>query len=152
VPKPEICKFTDSEINFGDWAFVHVRLGDYVDSQYDIGLGKYYKQGLELLKAAGLTKFLVFSDTPEKINLADYESLCEPGNIRLVSGISVWETLYMMGQCSGCLCANSTFSWFGAFACASSGVLADRIFMPDVWIKNVTGNPVPIWATALPVV
>lgn len=152
VPKPEICKFTGDGINFKDWAFVHVRLGDYIGGQYDIGLDTYYKQGLALLKGQGLVKFLVFSDEPEKINLADYESFCEPENVRVVSGISVWETLYMMGQCGGGLCANSTFSWFGAFACASSGVDSNRLIMPDVWIKGVVGNPVPKWATALPVV
>jgi hypothetical protein len=142
IPNPEICRI--NSMDFSNTYFIHVRLGDYEDSQYDVGLDYYYKSAIELCKPC---KFLMFSDEPAKINLAQFmltEDICQI----VPKDISVWESLYLMSLCKGGICANSTFSWFGALGC--SGRCDGKIYMPAVWIKNKVGNPVPAWATELP--
>jgi hypothetical protein len=139
IPKPEFCRF--NSVDFSNTYFIHFRLGDYEESQYDVGLDFYYKTAIELCKPC---KFLIFSDQPDKINLAQFMLTLDDCTI-VSKDINVWESLYLMSQCSGGICANSTFSWFGAFYC--KGV---KIYMPDTWIKNKVSNPVPVWAEGLP--
>jgi len=141
IPKPEICRF--NSMDFSETYFIHVRLGDYEDSQYDVGLDYYYKSAIELCKPC---KFLLFSDEPAKINLAQF-ALTGINCTIVPKEVNVWESLYLMMMCKGGICANSTFSWFGGLACSGFG---GKIYMPAVWIKNKVGNPVPDWATELP--
>ena len=140
IPKPEFCRINLGEIDFSTAYFMHVRLGDYEESQYDVGLDFYYKSAIELCKPC---KFIIFSDEPQKINLAKYMLTLEDCII-IQKEVNIWESLYLMSLCKGGICANSTFSWFGALACKG------QIYMPTTWIKNKVANPVPIWATELP--
>jgi hypothetical protein len=146
VPRPQVCKF-DAMHNFTNTYFIHFRLGDYVDSQYDIGLDKYYIDACRLLSGG---VFLIFSDEPDKVNLTRY-GLTADKCVIVPKNVGVWETLYLMSLCAGGICANSTVSWFGAFGCWSR-TGSKLLFMPDTWIKNKAGSPVPKWATALPCV
>lgn len=140
IPKPEFCRINSSTVDFSTTYFIHFRLGDYEESQYDVGLDFYYKTAIELCKPC---KFLIFSDEPQKINLEKYELTLEECQI-VPKEVSVWESLYLMSQCKGGICANSTFSWFGGFYCKGG-----PIYMPSSWIKNKLGNPVPAWAKPL---
>ena len=45
------------------------------------------------------------------------------------------ETLYLMSQCAGGICANSSFSWWGAFLNPHR-----KIVMPDKWYPHSTLN------------
>lgn len=137
IPKPEICRI--NSVNLSETYFIHIRLGDYEESQYDVGLDFYYKTAIELCKPC---KFLIFSDEPAKINLARFGLTLDECQI-VPKEVSVWESLYLIAQCKGGICANSTFSWFGALACSG------QIYMPNVWIKNKVANPVPAWAKPL---
>jgi hypothetical protein len=144
VPKPAIISFDSAAVNFTKTYFIHFRLGDYVDSDYDVNLAFYYKKVLSMVPSD--VTFLVFSDQPEKLKMSDYFS--DSGRYKIVlSGL--WETLYLMSLCAGAICANSTFSWFGAYACKGS---VNTIYMPTIWKKGATGSPVPNWATAVSVI
>lgn len=143
VPKPMLAlaqaKALDEliqTINFEKTYFIHFRLGDYVNTDHDVGLATYYKECI-----AACDNFLIFSDQVDKLNLSD---LFPPGVSYTVvpSGTGTWASLYLMSLCKGGICANSTFSWFGGLACASG-----RVFMPPRWHKVITGAPIPVWAT-----
>jgi hypothetical protein len=137
VPKPTI--YRSNLVDFTDTYFIHFRFGDYVGGQYDIDLDSYYRTAISNIQLNGLDcKFLVFSDQPNKINLEKYGLI---NNVNIIRFIDEWETLYLMSRCKGGICANSTFSWFGAFASKSH-----EIYMPKLWIKNKVGNPLPSWA------
>jgi len=138
IPKPEFCKFDISKINWTHTYFIHFRKGDYIDSDYDVVSDAYYKTTLAKIVDSD-RHFLIFSDQPDKVSIADWDIMYTvvPGNV------GVWETLYLMSLCKGAICANSTFSWFGAYA------LQGPVFMPKQWKKGFIGHPVPDWATAV---
>ena len=143
IPKPAICNFDCNEINFEITYFVHFRLGDYVDSDYDLPLNTYYREAIHRIKdKIPESKFLIFSDQPHKLDIVQYGLTNE---YILVNNIGVWETLYLMSLCKGAVCANSTFSWFGAFAIHNSG----DIFMPSKWKKGIDSSPNPSWAIVI---
>ena len=142
IPKPQNSVFAISEINFAETYFLHYRFGDYVGTPYDVLSEKYYAGAIENLRSkfAGC-KFLIFSDQPEKVSIME-------GFTIVPKTVNTWESLYLMSLCSGGICANSTFSWFGAFYCEGN---SEKILMPEVWIKGVPGGPVSKWATMLTV-
>jgi hypothetical protein len=147
IPKPEFCKFDTSLITWTNTYFIHYRKGDYVDSDYDVVNYGYYKKAVEQIMelSKGLAKFLIFSDQPDKINYLDNLINCgllEDSFTIIPSSVNVWESLYLMSQCAGAICANSTFSWFGAYAQQRDG----PVFMPSIWKKGFVKNPVPEWA------
>ena len=143
IPKPIEMKFS-VERDFNHSYFVHFRFGDYKDSQFHIDLKSYYKEAIKRVKDCDKeARFLIFSDEINLINLALYE--LDPNSLIVPSNINSWESLYLMSLCNGGICANSTFSWFGARAIKGTG----PIFMPDKWIKDVNSNPVPYWATKI---
>lgn len=125
--------------NFEKTYFIHFRLGDYVDTVYDIDLADYYRACISSLPAT--SKFLIFSDQPDKLSAAFLNLTA--GHTIVPKTIGVWETLYLMSLCAGGICANSTFSWFGGFY--SNG---GPVFMPSVWHKVITGAPIPAFASA----
>ena len=143
IPKPDICNFDCNGIHFESTYFVHFRLGDYVDSEYDILSDDYYKEAIRRIKEKiPGCRFLIFSDEPGKLDIVQY-GLNQDDII--VRNVGVWETLYLMSRCKGAVCANSTFSWFGAFAIRGSG----DIFMPSKWKMGISTSPVPSWAIAI---
>lgn len=135
-------------INFEKTHFIHFRLGDYVDSNYDVGLTEYYKKAIAAIAAIAVAQgqqsnFLIFSDQADKLNLIELLPL---NNYTIVpSNVGTWASLHLMSLCAGGICANSTFSWFGAYACRSTAV-----FMPSVWHKVIKGAPIPSWSSEMP--
>ena len=145
IPKPptEITRFNDAEIDWKNTFFIHIRKGDYIDSEYDIDLTTYYKSAISAIQERfPECLFLIFSDQPDKVTIDGLtNSIIVPANI------GTWETLYLMSRCVGAICANSTFSWFGAYGIRGDG----PVYMPSVWKKGMISNPVPKWAVTLPV-
>jgi hypothetical protein len=109
--------------------FLHIRGGDYVGNTYhDVGLDDYYARAIAMFPGAHF--FLVTNDLNYAMNkpyLKDlkYTVVLEPE----------LETLYLMSQCAGGICANSSFSWWGAFLNPHR-----KIVMPDRWFPH---NAVP---------
>jgi hypothetical protein len=94
---------------------VHVRRGDYLSdrSHRPCPLG-YYEQAIELIQAqAPSTQFVVFSDDIAWCR----QHLTLPGAY-YVTGNPDWLDLALMSHCEHHICANSTFSWWGAFLSA----------------------------------
>jgi hypothetical protein len=91
---------------------LHSRRGDYLtDGSHRPCPLSYYDEAVELIRAENpSTEFLVFSDDIEWCR----RNLPLP-DAHYVAGNPDWVDLTLMSQCDHHICANSTFSWWGAF-------------------------------------
>jgi hypothetical protein len=107
--------------------FIHVRGGDYKTiALHAIPLAAYYARCMDLTP---LKEFVVFTnDTPLAMSMF-------PG-FPIVTESEV-DTLLLMSQCGACICANSSFSWWGAYLNPTR-----PIYMPARWYNgdNVRGS------------
>jgi hypothetical protein len=112
--------------------FIHVRGGDYVHSPqmrpvHFIDLTSYYTECIRHMKEKGITYFSVFTNdldfckTQPWLSEIDYEIIQE----------NELDSLYLMTKCSAAICANSTFSWWGAFLNRNR-----PICMPSKWFNT----------------
>jgi len=105
--------------------FLHIRGGDYVGNAYhDIGLDGYYTRAIALFPDAHF--FVVTND-------ADYAKMrpfLKDISYTLIIEPEL-ETLYLMSLCAGGICANSSFSWWGAYLNPNR-----KIVMPDKWFAD----------------
>lgn len=101
--------------------FIHVRGGDYVNNPFhDINPKKYYATCIELCKNE---QFVIFT------NDVSYANSILP-NIPIIQENEV-DTLYLMSKAKGCICINSSFSWWGAYLNPNR-----PIFMPSKWYND----------------
>jgi hypothetical protein len=116
-------------------AFLHVRRGDYLKSpnfHYIQDIETYYKPALEQLKkSANPTTIYILSDDMNWIKSQPFFS--ENSIFKHLNIENELEALALMSLCTaGAICANSTFSWWGAFL----GAYASRspVVVPKRWI------------------
>jgi hypothetical protein len=121
-----LTKYPDIHTKF----FIHVRGGDYLEQGkelHNIDLTEYYKKCLKLCPNE---EFVVFTNDNK------YTNNLFGTKFPIISESEV-DTLYLMSQCKGCICANSSFSWWGSY-------LNPRrpIYMPSKWFNDpsVQGN------------
>lgn len=135
--------------------FLHVRRGDYVSSPYTahhrVELQDYYRRALTLVDASH--PIVVCSDDRDwciaTLPSALSDVVAPHRWIFVPSNVSDAETWAIMAACDGGICANSTFSWWGAYFSRRT-----EVYMPDIW-----GYPplppahdvYPDWAVQLPV-
>jgi hypothetical protein len=107
-------------------AFIHVRGGDYINHPiHQIELTNYYQKALDHIRAP---HYYIFTNDEKYFNTLKYLQNV-PHTIVRENEI---DSLYLMTQCKrGAICANSSFSWWGAF------LNRDRIIcMPSKWFNN----------------
>lgn len=113
-------------------AFLHIRRGDYLEKQNyhpNVGL-EYYEKAIELL-IDKVRYIYVFSDDENWVN---NQKLFINKKIILIDSTDELYTLSFMSLCTGgAICANSTFSWWGAFLGAYEK--RNSVFVPRVWSK-----------------
>ena len=133
--------------------FLHVRLGDYkVLPHHQVNLIQYFAQCIESFPTS--VRFLIFSDTPkEAAALPMLNERCV-----MVDETDEYNTLFLMSRCwAGAICANSTFSWWGAFFARQAAMNAKldnyRAYMPSVWLSiplyGDTKSIYPDWASVM---
>jgi FkbM family methyltransferase len=130
-----------------DGVFIHIRGGDYVNhSLHHVDLTLYYQKAIKHFPLN--THFYIFTND---IEYAKTFSFVEKINHTFVNENELM-TLSMMSKCSkGAICANSTFSWWGAYlnrnrpiimpskwSHDSSIVQEEGYFFPGVSLQNVT--------------
>lgn len=131
---------------------LHVRLGDYkVLPHHQVDLSKYYRTCLERVPTG--SRVIVFSDEPDVCRNLFTNILTQRG-LRAAMAVtsSDVESLYEMSLClGGTICANSTFSWWGAWFAHQNG--AAWATFPS---STGNGQPDPVghypeWAMIVPV-
>jgi len=110
-----------------DTAFLHIRGGDYVNNSFhDVGLRTYYEKALKLFPAD--TFFYVFTNDIDYAKTMGFLKNL-PHCFIIADEIT---SLAMMSKCSrGGICANSTFSWWGAFLNPNR-----TLVMPGTWYRD----------------
>jgi hypothetical protein len=100
--------------------FIHIRGGDYLTTSFHNVCDKeYYEKAMKYFN----TEFVIFT------NDISYSKQLFP-NIPVIQESEV-DSLYLMSQCSGCICANSSFSWWGAY------LNSDRqVTIPSTWVND----------------
>lgn len=124
----------------GDYAFVHVRLGDYVtDAQVAAQMRSldlsYFSSGIDAYEAKhGRTKWMLCSDNPR----AALNLIPKGINIEVSKGRSEFDDMLLMARSNGGVISNSTFSlWGGLLSEANAG----SIVAPRVWRKDALSLP-----------
>lgn len=117
-------------------AFLHIRRGDYLSFSniHYIQPLSYYKKCVDLLieKNKNVSKIIVVSDD---ISWIKNESYFNNPIFHLTENLNELDTLALISQCKGgAICANSTFSWWGAFLGAYE--LRNPVFVPKLWINT----------------
>jgi hypothetical protein len=125
--------------------FIHLRLGDYIGFYgMDFNLTNYHKRCIDILGPSA--KYIIFSNENDKA-----ERYIKQFNIQytISDKTDALECLIDMANCAGGICANSTFSWMGAFFQRQPRM---NIFVPDKWIPNgIVKGIFPSWATRIQV-
>ena len=144
---------------FPSYAFLHVRRGDYLNPlcrHHYVELADYYRYALSLFSDSD-TRILVCSDDIDWCRAtlpARYADLIAADRWDFFSG-NDHETLGAMVSCGrGDICANSTFSWWGAYWGFHRNGRRGIFTMPAIWGHPPLPTPVdlhPAWATVLPV-
>jgi hypothetical protein len=134
-----------SHLNPTNTAFLHIRRGDYVaksDIHYLQPISYYTEAYTQLCQKRGTPpeKLLMFSDDCAWVKTT---SLIDLPGAELITSDDELECLVLMSMyChAGAICANSTFSWWGAFL--GSHAIGSPIFVPERWIKGGNGKLFP---------
>jgi hypothetical protein len=116
--------------------FVHVRRGDYkspAHSVHDLDLRAYNDRALRAATdrlPVGFRLFVISDDIEHCKRRGTFQAF---DDAVFVEGLNEVDTLYLMTFCRhGGICANSTFSWFGAYLNENEGKL---VALPLRWWK-----------------
>jgi hypothetical protein len=121
--------------DYSKYAFLHIRRGDYLkfsDIHYIQPLAYYEKALQQLMSMRTADQILVFSDDIEWVQSQDF---FKNPIMKIMNIEDELDTLTHMSHCkAGAICANSTFSWWGAFL----GSYGERspVFVPKKWINQ----------------
>lgn len=122
---------------------IHVRRGDYLKPPHSDVLPvqtiDYYSQALRFFDVLNMEVYL-FSDDLE---WCQQQSLFQelPKKVFVNEANEVRALAWMTTCQGGFICANSTFSWWGAFLGAYS--LRNPVIVPKNWFKGGVGNLFP---------
>jgi hypothetical protein len=118
---------------------IHVRLGDYINSKnHFINLNSYYKKAIQLaLEINKNYKFVVICHKKEHDKIFKlYPVLSE---YPLIDNPDEEHDLYFMSLCKGgVICANSSFSWWGAYLNQKSNKF---VTIPGTWLNDRSDIP-----------
>lgn len=135
----------DVEARWGPFAntcFIHVRRGDYLrNSKHNVPLGDYYRRAMAFVKEQWESRvqgdapirFLVFSDD---IAWCRQSPLFVQAECEFCTESHDATSMMLMAKCGvGGICANSTFSWWGAFL-GFDEAASKIVTFPDKWFNG----------------
>lgn len=115
--------------NLSNKVFVHIRGGDFLEERHRhhfLDLRKYYKT-CELLHPED--EFVIFTnDEPYARQFLLENNLFARSSFIMEDELA---SLYLMSKCKACICANSTFSWWGAYLNTSR-----KIYLPSKYYRS----------------
>jgi hypothetical protein len=110
--------------------FLHIRGGDYLYPQFailNVNLDAYYEKAISIFPSGThfsiFTNDAVYSKTKSFLNSIAHTFINE----------SECDSLYLMSQCKGGICANSSFSWWGAYLNKSR-----KLILPSKWFNDMS--------------
>jgi hypothetical protein len=113
--------------DIGTMVFLHIRGGDYIGHPvHDVGLDAYYRRAIALFPGAHFAVFTndrPYAESKKWLRDIPHTFIDEPDV----------ESLLLMSKCKGGICANSTFSWWGAYLNRNR-----TLVLPDVWVVRST--------------
>lgn len=106
---------------------IHVRRGDFLhfSNVYHLCEQQYYRNAIERFPNKN---FLIFSDDKNWC-----KQVFKGNNFKIVENEPDYVELYMLGQCSDNIIANSSFSWWGAWLNENPHKI---VISPKNWIKT----------------
>ena len=118
--------FLRNEVKPIDGYFIHVRRSDYVNHPvYQIDYPSYFKKAIRYFPQ-GCKWYIVSDDIPYCKSCELFENLDKE-----YMDLGTIDTLHFMAGCRGGICANSSFSWWGAWLSSR-----EIVTMPRTWINN----------------
>jgi hypothetical protein len=109
--------------NISSKYFIHIRGGDYNENKFhSLDLRNYYRRCIALCDG---NDFVIFT------NDINYAKEILP-NYPIIQENEL-DSLLLMSKCKGCICANSTFSWWGAFMNRNR-----PIYFPNKWWNDTS--------------
>ena len=143
---------TLNKTELGEAYFMHIRVGDYLQSPpHWVHLEKYYIRCLNLIPDN--TPIYVFSNFPNDI-IVHYPNIIEILKHRKTIIVNIDDeviSLYLMSRCrKGGICSNSSFSWWASWLNTND---EKKIFMPEKWysIESNISDIHPSYVTVIPV-
>ena len=110
--------------------FLHVRGGDYIGNVlHHVDLTQYYSRAIALFPEN--TKFTLFTNDVEYTKSQPW---LQHISYSIVDNESELDSLFLMTQCAGGICANSTFSWWGAYLNPTR-----TLTLPSAWFAKDEG-------------
>ena len=127
-------------------AFLHIRRGDYLDNPHIhyIQQTDYYKSCvMRLLDQVGFQALQTIYVVSDDMDWVRAQPFFQNSLFTMYDSKDELMTLTLMSLCkAGAICANSTFSWWGAFLGAYSG--RAPVFVPQRWIGG-DSHPVALF-------
>ena len=134
--------FEHPQLNPKQMVAIHVRLGDYKHSaNHQIPLYNYYDKSIQMAKERfGSEVGFVIVCEEERETRMFYPNLFRNENIHIFLSSKEYPEidLYAMTRFAGVICANSTFSWWGAWLNESPDKF---ITIPSRWLHDRTDIP-----------
>ena len=117
--------------NIEKCVFIHIRGGDYLTNSniHKVDLSFYYTKAISMFPID--TKFVIFTNDKE---YAESKEFLKNINYEYIEENEV-DSLFLMSKCAGGICANSTFSWWGAYLNKNR-----KLILPSNWIIDNTRN------------
>lgn len=125
----ESAKYLLSNIEQSQSVSVHLRRGDYVKLGFVLDESYYEFAIKEILKRVKQPKFFVFSDNEAvAIDFVKKYNYLDMVLVKYTAIDSTIEDLYLMKNCKHQIIANSSYSWWGAYANINSNKI---VIAPD---------------------
>ena len=144
--------FKHPELNPSQMVAIHVRLGDYKHSHnHQIPLHNYYDRCIAMTKERfGTNVGFVIICEEEGETRTIYPNLFKNPNVHVFMSSKEYSEidLYAMTRFKGVICANSTFSWWGAWL----NTIPDKwITIPSLWLRDRLDIPTMEGAQVIPI-
>lgn len=127
------CEKLKDEMNEVESCCVHIRMGDYLNSDIFGVCGiDYYGRAMKLMRQnKPQIKFFIFSDSIEDVKSSFDWSDCSVSFIS--ETFSDQESMYLGSQCKHYILSNSTFSWWMQYLSKNTGKV---VIAPSRWFNQ----------------
>ena len=139
--KPLVLRNIDDDFNYSKCIFLHLRQGDYLtDKCHNVNLFKYYLNCLNNIQSNienNYDYYVCYNGSQSTMKVYINKLFSELNINHIIyqkENDTPYNTLFIMSQCFGGICSNSTLSWMGAYLAHLNG--KTKLYMPDKWLNK----------------